>query len=388
MLANAPEIRDDPPMDDNAAGLLDGLQGPELEARRGLLALLRELGFDDQELVSAAAENRLALLPVQRILGGRYTAAEVEQRTGTPASVMLRIRRISGLPEPGEHDRVFGEADIAAARSTKLFLDAGLNLDGLAEVSRVLGESMMRIAATVTGVFAGSFLMPGDTEDAVALRFATLAEELTPAMTPVLVAAFNAHLREAVGRGMIGQAELEAGHIADAQELTVAFADLVGFTRLGGELEVRELGSVAGRLAELATEVAEPPVRLVKTIGDAALFVSADPRALIEAVLLLLRRAAEAELPSLRAGVSLGPTLQRAGDLFGHNVNLASRVTGVARPTACSAPNPCGTRCRTRSSGRSPAASASRASRARCNCTAPVRCQRPLPRTRTSGLGG
>src|SRR6202035_2933159 len=82
MLANAPEIRDDPPMDDDAAGLLDGLQGPELEARRGLLALLRERGFDDQELVSAAAEDRLALLPVQRILGGRYTAAEGEQRTG------------------------------------------------------------------------------------------------------------------------------------------------------------------------------------------------------------------------------------------------------------------------------------------------------------------
>ncbi|MGZ4350065.1 MAG: adenylate/guanylate cyclase domain-containing protein, partial [Solirubrobacteraceae bacterium] len=37
-------------------------------------------------------------------------------------------------------------------------------------------------------------------------------------------------------------------------------------------------------------------------------------------------------LPSLRAGVAFGPALVRAGDYFGNSVNLASRVTGVARP--------------------------------------------------------
>ena len=142
----------------------------------------------------------------------------------------------------------------------------------------------------------------------MALRFAALAEELVPTMGSVLTAAFTAHLRESVGRGMIGRAELQSGHIADAQELTVAFADLVGFTRLGGELEAQELGLVAGKLAELANDVAAPPVRLVKTIGDAALFVSTDPEALITASLDLLAAAAETELPSLRVGIAIGPT--------------------------------------------------------------------------------
>jgi adenylate cyclase len=39
-----------------------------------------------------------------------------------------------------------------------------------------------------------------------------------------------------------------------------------------------------------------------------------------------------ADLPVLRAGIAYGPTLIRAGDFYGNSVNLASRVTGIARP--------------------------------------------------------
>ena len=73
-------------------------------------------------------------------------------------------------------------------------------------------------------------------------------------------------------------------------------------------------------------------MRLVKTIGDAAMFVSPDPAALVSVALSLLEAVEAADLPSLRAGVASGAALQRAGDYYGHAVNLASRVTGVARP--------------------------------------------------------
>jgi adenylate cyclase len=88
---------------------------------------------------------------------------------------------------------------------------------------------------------------------------------------------------------------------------------------------------VASKLAELAHDVTEAPVRLVKTIGDAAMFVSPDPVALVAVALSLLEAVQAADMPSLRAGVASGPALQRAGDYYGHAVNLASRVTGVAR---------------------------------------------------------
>jgi adenylate cyclase len=146
------------------------------------------------------------------------------------------------------------------------------------------------------------------------------------------MAAYNAHLRDAVRRGMIGRAEREAGALANAQEMTVCFADLVGFTHMGVQLDAEELGGVAGRLAQAASEVTKPPVRLIKTIGDAAMFVSPEPAPMVAMALELVAAFEDADLPSLRAGVAYGPALLRAGDYYGHSVNLSSRVTAIARP--------------------------------------------------------
>ncbi|HEY1567949.1 MAG TPA: adenylate cyclase regulatory domain-containing protein [Solirubrobacteraceae bacterium] len=332
MLANVGAIREDALMDFEALGLLDGLEGEERDKRRRLLEQLTDDGFSEQQLVSAVREDRLALLPVERVLGGTLTAAEVEDRTGLPAGMMTRIRRQHGLPAPGPDDRVFSDEDVAAAKSMKLFLDAGFADERVDEITRVLGEGMGRLAATIAASFVETFLQAGESEDEVALRFAQLAEQLTPAFAPILVAAFTAHLRDSVQRGVLGRAELEAGDIAGTQDLAVCFADLVGFTRLGGQVEVGELGTVAGRLAALSASLTQAPVRLVKTIGDAAMFVSPKPAPLVEVALRLVDAFEEEELPSLRAGIAFGPALQRAGDYYGNSVNLASRVTGVARP--------------------------------------------------------
>ena len=114
----------------------------------------------------------------------------------------------------------------------------------------------------------------------------------------------------------------------------MCFADLVGFTRLGEEVAPDELGRLAVRLEALAGDAAEPPVRLVKTIGDAAMLASPQPEPLLAATLRLIEAAdAEGEdFPQLRAGAALGQALPRAGDWFGRPVNLASRITSVARP--------------------------------------------------------
>jgi adenylate cyclase len=319
-------------MDFEQAGLLDGLDGADRDAREQLLTQLADDGVSLDELKAAVAEDRLALLPVERVLGGRYTAAEIEERSGLPADLLLKVRGLLGLPVPDEQDRLFADIDVEAAKSQRQFLDAGFSEEQIAEITRVLGEGMSRLAATTTAAFVDTYLKPGDSEQDVALRFAALAQELAPRLAPVLEAAFNAHLRDSVRRGIIGRAERESGQIAGAQEMAVCFADLVGFTRLGGEVDPGELGTVAVKLGELATRLARSPVRLVKTIGDAAMFVSPEPGPLVDVALALVEGAQDAELPTLRAGIALGPALQRAGDFYGHAVNVASRVTGEARP--------------------------------------------------------
>jgi adenylate cyclase len=332
MLANVAVIREDAAMDFDADGLLEGLEGEARAQRLKLLERLAADGYPEAELIRAVREDRLALLPVERVLGGTYTASEVEERAGLPSGTMARLRRQHGLPAPEPEDRVFSDEDVEAARSMKLFLDAGFANERIDEITRVLGEGMGRLSATIAASCVETFLDAGESEDEVALRFAELAAQLTPAFAPILVAAFTAHLRDSVQRGVLGLAELEAGDVAGAQDLAVCFADLVGFTRLGGQVEVGELSTVAGRLAGLATSLTQAPVRLVKTIGDAAMFVSPEPAPLVEVALRLVDAFEEEELPSLRAGIAFGPALLRAGDYYGNSVNLASRVTGVARP--------------------------------------------------------
>ncbi len=319
-------------MDFAAAGLLNGLQGAERKARERLLERLAADGFALDELRAAAAEDRLALLPVERVLGGHRSAAEIAEKTGLPVDLLLRLRRLLGLPEIGPEDQVLGDEWVRAAHSTRLFMAAGLGDDAIAEISRVVGEAMARVAAATTAAFADSFLRAGDSEEDVARRFARLAEQLTPPVGPVLVAAFRGHLRETVQQGMISRAELAAGHLAGEQETAVCFADLVGFTVLGGQLAAEDLGGVISKFGELAGEVGDSNVRLVKTIGDAAMLTAREPGPLVAAALSLLEACQAADLPSLRAGVACGRALQRAGDLYGHAVNLASRVTGIARP--------------------------------------------------------
>jgi adenylate cyclase len=319
-------------MDFESAGLLAGLAGEERAARLALLQWLESDGAHLNELRTAAAEHRLALLPLERRLGGQYTAREIEQASGLPAALMLQLRRLVGLPQAGPDDRVFGPYDVTQAQSIQLFLETGLDVETLSELTRVLGEAMSRVAAAVAAAFADTFLEPGDSELDVARRFDALAEQLLPALVPVLAGSFNAHMRESIHRAMIGTEELASGRMPHSARLTVCFADMVGFTRLGGELEVGELGSVASRLAALANDTAVGPVRLIKTIGDAAMLVSSEPTALVEAALNLIDSAEAAELPALRAGIAFGDAVLRSGDYFGHSVNLASRATGSARP--------------------------------------------------------
>lgn len=319
-------------MDYAAAGLLDGLEGEERAARTRLLDRLVGAGFELDELKRAVAEDRLALLPIEEVLAGEYSARDIEARTGLPADTMLRIRRALGLPEGDADERIFSEADIGAARSIKTFIEAGFSDEALIEITRVLGEGMARLSAASGQRFAQTFLKPGESEDELAARFAELAENMTSAFEPVLVAAFRAHALDSVRRAMISQSDIATGQVAGAQDLAVCFADLVGFTRLGAELETQTLGDVVGRFGELAAKAAEPPVRLIKTIGDAAMLVAREPGPLVAAALSLTEVARAADLPAVRAGIAWGTAITRSGDLYGHPVNLASRVTGVARP--------------------------------------------------------
>ena len=229
------------------------------------------------------------------------------------------VRRACGLPLPPPDEPELGELDLAGARTLARFLAAGLPFDGLVEASRVFGEASAQAAAAAGTIASTALPQPGDTERGFALRLAAAARDLTPPAVELLGILYRLHNRENLRQQIIDAGELAAGRRSDVQETTVGFCDLVGFTRLGEGVPAADLGAIATRFAALAAAVAEPPVRLVKTIGDAVMLVAPEPAPLLAAALDLMEAAgAEGEqFPAVHAGAAHGPALRRWGDYYG-----------------------------------------------------------------------
>ncbi len=285
---------------------------------------------------AAVEEDRLVLLPVERALGGpgKYTLAEVAERAGVDPGMLERHLRALGLPVAAD-EPIGTDEDVAAARGVRAFQEAGLPEEGLLEVARVVGMSMSQVAAATRRITAEAILKAGGTERDVGMRLAGAGQELAPRMGGFFQWAYTRHLREQIGQDVMGQAEIASGRLPGSQEMTVCFADLVGFTSLSERLEAEEIGEMGRRLGELAAQVAEPPVRLVKMIGDAAMLVSQDTAPVLDAGLKLIEATGpDNDLPEIKVGAACGPALPRGGDWYGRPVNLASRITAIAKPAS------------------------------------------------------
>jgi adenylate cyclase len=258
----------------------------------------------------------------------------VAEISGVELDLLQRATAALGVPYPDPDIRSLTEADLEEARRVKAFIEAGLPEDGILQVARTIGIGTARIAEANRELVIRTLMRPGDTERDLALRFAAAAEHMLPLIGPTLVYALQTHMLEQVRRDVIGASALASGEISGTVEIAVCFADLVGFTKLGEEIPTDARGLGAGGMDELATAVAEPPVRLVKLIGDAAMLVSTEAETMVEAALRMVEAADEEgdEFPRLRAGIAFGSALGQTGDYYGRPVNLASRITAMAKP--------------------------------------------------------
>ncbi len=323
-------------IDFEAEGLLEGVDGERARAARlELLEMLVDEGFGLDELRAAAREDRLALLPVERVLEGegqRYTQQEIADQTGLELDFLQEARRALGAPAVEPDVQALTEEDVELARNAAVLLDAGLPHEEFLELTRVMSQAMGGVAAAFASIWGEALLHPGDTERDLGLRYAESLRSLGPLAGPTLGHMLNLRMREQVRQAVVGQAELQSGRLPGAQSMVVAFVDIVGFTKLGEQVPPDQLGSVVRQFERSAEAAARAPVRLVKTIGDAAMLVAPQPAPLVDAVLGLVEESREDdERPMLRAGMAAGEALPRAGDWYGRPVNLASRLTGFAR---------------------------------------------------------
>lgn len=320
---------------DQHSHLLDGLSGDARAERAELIDWLLGQGIDADEIQHSFAPM---LLPARHLLGddGTYVSArQISAGTGLELDALIRFQRAAGLPHVADPDEpVFMRRDGDTAVHVKRFLDLGFDPDQMLAVVRVLADGLAHAAEVMRGAVLAAVLRPGVSELEIARGSQAVVGAAAPLLGSMIEDLLLLQLRHTVETEAVNANERAVGAaLPGARLVAVAFADLVGFTRLGEQVPPEELEKLANRLGEHAREVAVAPVRFIKTIGDAVMFVAPDTGALLEAVLRLID-AAEADemLPQLRAGVAYGPAVSRAGDWFGSPVNTASRVTSIARP--------------------------------------------------------
>jgi len=317
--------------DIEALGLLDDLQGRARQERAELIEWLLARGFDVDQI---RGEFSPMLLPAIRLIGGDgvlVSPREISESSGVSLELLQRLHRAAGLvgaddPDARLQSRADAESVVAAAR----LVDVGLDPQQVVLIVRMLMDGLTGAAVSMRQAALHALLHPGATELELAQALEALTHHAEPILGPMVDALLKLALRHSVETEAINAVERTAGTLPGAREVAVAFADLVGFTRLGEQMPPEDLGLLAFRLADLAHDVVASPVQFVKTIGDAVMLVCSDPLKLLVTVLDLVDAAAAEDFPRLRVGLAFGHAINRAGDWYGSPVNLASRVTGAA----------------------------------------------------------
>ena len=157
-----------------------------------------------------------------------------------------------------------------------------------------------------------------------------LIEQMSEPFERLLVYVWRRHLAAAVAR-------VEALGADDADlrstQMTIGFADIVGLHRAVQRADQTRIGDLVELFeSRCADVVAGQRGRIIKTMGDAVLFVNTDPiRAYDTAEGIINVVGRDSRMPDVRVGLATGSVVMRLGDVFGPPVNLASRLTGVAR---------------------------------------------------------
>jgi adenylate cyclase len=218
--------------------------------------------------------------------------------------------------------------------------DAGLPWEAMLGMTRVLGDSLRRIAEAqvrLVHVYIHERLTAeGASEEEVEARIFSIEQNLAPLMDPLLQRLHREYLLDALVQDAffhVTGSEQQARELGSV-EATIAFIDIASFTALaeasGDDVAARVLDRIDAIVRAL---LVEHEGKLVKQVGDGFMLAFRDPAAAVRfAVATQAEIGRDPELPAIRVGINSGPALYRTGDYVGGAVNVASRVVSSAMP--------------------------------------------------------
>lgn len=121
------------------------------------------------------------------------------------------------------------------------------------------------------------------------------------------------------------------------RNLAVLFADVAGSTKLYETLGDAEALQTIGRCLDIMKSVCEEHGgRVIKTIGDEAMVVFPLPANAAYAAIAMqnqisVLRTSKGTPLSIHAGFHFGPVIEDGADIFGDSVNVAARLTSLAK---------------------------------------------------------
>ena len=256
---------------------------------------------------------------------------QVAEAAGVELAEAVELWRLLGFAHVEDDEAVFTDADVEALRLSHDLVGLGiLGEDDRSALVRTWGRSFARLAEWQTTLLART--AAANAGDDAAEVLTTLAAEVLPRVETLQTYVWRRHLLSTASRLLAVESP---GSPVSA--LAVCFVDIVGFTSRSKELGESELVDwLEGFEDACSSMVTERGGRIIKNIGDEVLFVTDRCVDAAELALTMTERGEDEDdsFPRVRAGVAYGEVVSRLGDVFGPVVNLASRLTTVARPGA------------------------------------------------------
>lgn len=272
----------------------------------------------------------------------QFDGETVARQSGVSRETSTRLWRALGFPDTGDAV-AYGQGDVDALRLGRELIESGLVTEAtVIRLARAVGQTMARLADwQVSALIEAANSNDTDSNDTDGNRADAesgsqlsaamdLADELAPSFEHLMVYAWRRHLAAAATRAE-DLSEADLARLTHTQ--SVGFADMSRFSLLSNDLDNPGLGSLVETFENVcADHVTGAGGRLIKTLGDAVLYVFDEPELAARVSLQLISTvSARDDLPDIRVGMATGTVVSRLGDVFGPPVNLAARLSNVAR---------------------------------------------------------
>ncbi|QPL06490.1 adenylate/guanylate cyclase domain-containing protein [Actinomyces respiraculi] len=287
------------------------------------------------------------------MLGGQptLTLRQVAHGAGTSTDIARRFWRAMGFADVDPDDVRFTQRDVDALCGVADLIDdnddglpspsapgGGLAASSVFEMLRAQSYTMDRLVLWQLETFVADVAQRLQLDDTAA-RLVVLdhIDEVSASLRAQLDYVWSRHLAALLSRTdaeVADRGREDAGPDLYPLTRSLGFVDIVAFTQRAQTMGRLQLESMLNDFETTARNVVTSRgARVVKTIGDAVMYIADDVVTAADVVTALVRELQSGPVPMhVRASLVQGRVVSRSGDVFGPTVNLASRLVDTAEP--------------------------------------------------------